>query len=111
MGTKRRNAAPAGRIVNSPVAGTASRARRRSVDDREHVAGGEDEVLLAVVLDLGAAVLGVDDDIADAHVHRDAVAVVIDPTRANRDDLALLGLLLRGVRDDDARRGRRLSLT
>ena len=29
----------------------------RQFDDRENVAGGEDEVLLAVVLDLGAAVL------------------------------------------------------
>src|SRR5690606_9424405 len=36
-------------------------ARGRSADDREDVTRGEDEVLLAAVLDLGAAVLAVDD--------------------------------------------------
>ena len=46
----------------------------RSADDREHVAGREDEQLLAGVLDLGAAVLAVDDLVADVHVERDPVA-------------------------------------
>jgi hypothetical protein len=81
-----------------------------SVDDREHVARGEDQVLLAVVLDLGAAVLRVDDDVADAHIERDAVAVVVDPARSHGEDLALLGLLLRRVRDDDAGSGGGLRL-
>ena len=64
------------------------------------------EVLLAGVLDLGAAVLAVDDLVADGDVERDAVAVVVDAARADREDLALLGLLLGGVRDDQAgRRG------
>ena len=44
------------------------------LDDGEHVAGGEDEVLLAVVLDLGAAVLAVDDVVADLDVERDALS-------------------------------------
>src|ERR1700712_2332410 len=74
-----------------------------SVDDSEHVARGEDQVVLA-------AVLGVDHDVADAHIHRDAGAGVIDATRAHRKDLALLGLFLGGVRNDDAGRGRRFSL-
>src|SRR4051812_12249325 len=79
-----------------------------SGDDGEDVAGGEDEVLLAGVLDLGAAVLAVDDLVADGDVERDAlVAVLVEPARADRDDLALLGLLLRGVRDNQTR-GRRL---
>src|ERR687889_683830 len=68
----------------------------------EDVARGEDEVLLAVVLDLGAAVLAVDDLVADGDVERHAVAVVVDAAGADREDLALLGLLLRGVRDDQA---------
>ena len=73
---------------------------------REHVAAGEDEVLLAGVLDLGAAVLAVEHHVADADVERDAVlAVVVPATGAHREDLALLGLLLGGVRDHQARRG------
>src|SRR5215210_8051078 len=96
----------------SPLRAPAVRPGRRglratgcaSVDDGQHVAGGEDEVLLAVVLDLGAAVLAVDDDVADGHVERHAVALVVDAARAHREDLALLGLLLRRVGDDDARR-------
>ena len=42
-------------------------------DDGEDVAGGQDQVLLALDLDLGAAVLGVDDLVADRNVERDAV--------------------------------------
>src|SRR5689334_1022782 len=46
------------------------------LDDREDVAGREDEVLLVVVLDLGAAVLAVDHDVADLDVERQALAVL-----------------------------------
>src|SRR6476469_4719671 len=81
-----------------------------SADDGEDVAGGEDEVLLAAVLDLGAAVLAVDDPVADGDVERDAVAVVVDPAGTDREDLALLGLLLRGVRDDETGRSGLLGL-
>src|SRR6266568_1216759 len=80
------------------------------VDDGEHVAGGEDQVVLAAVLDLGAAVLGVNDGVADLDVERHPGAV-LEPARADRDDLALLGLFLGGVRDDDAGGGRLLALT
>src|SRR3712207_1737003 len=78
--------------------------------DGEQVAGGEHEVLLAGVLDLGAAVLRVDDDVADVDVERDAVAVVVDAAGAHGDDRALLRLLLGGVRDDQAGGGGRLGL-
>src|SRR4051794_35786931 len=74
--------------------------RSSLADDCEDVAGAQDQVVLAVVLDLGAAVLGVDDLVADGDVQRDAVAVVVDPARADGEDLALLRLLLGGVRDD-----------
>src|SRR5699024_9017347 len=72
------------------------------VDDGEDVAGAEDEELLVAVLQLGAAVLGEDDLVADLDVHGDALALVVEAAGADGDDLALLGLLLRGVRDDQA---------
>src|SRR4051794_35728010 len=72
-----------------------------SGNDREDVARGKDEVLLAGVLDLGAAVLAVDDLVTDSDVERDTVAVVVDAAGTDRQDLALLGLLLGGVRDDE----------
>src|SRR6266540_4246325 len=78
-------------------------------DDGEDVARGQDQVLLAVVLDLGAAVLGVDDRVAHLDVERHPLAVLEAPG-ADRDDLALLGLLLGGVRDDNARGGCLLTL-
>src|SRR4051794_6579506 len=76
----------------------------------EQVARRQDEVLLAAVLDLGAAVLGVDDDVADLHVQRDAVAVVVDAPGAHGDDRALLRLLLGRVGDDQAGGGGGLGL-
>src|SRR5512132_2092261 len=69
-------------------------------DNGEHVAGREDQVLLALDLDLGAAVLGVDDLVPDLDVEGDAGAV-LEPAGAHRHDGALLGLLLGRVRDDD----------
>src|SRR5580765_1648361 len=81
-----------------------------SADDGENVAGGQDEVLLAAVLDLGAAVLAVDHAVTDLDVERDAVALVVDAAGADCEDLALLGLLLRSVRNDETGRGRLLGL-
>src|SRR5690242_1761282 len=66
----------------------------------EHVTGGQDQVLHAVDLDLGPAVLRVDDLVADLDVDRDALAV-LEPAGADGDDLALLRALLRGVGDDE----------
>src|SRR5262249_10753800 len=61
------------------------------LDDGEHVAGGEHQVLLAVVLDLRAAVLAVQHHVADLYVHRHALGTgVVEATRAHRKDLALL---------------------
>src|SRR4051794_12006959 len=73
-----------------------------SAGDGEHVASAEDEVLVAAVLHLGPAVLAVDHLVADGDVERDPVAVVVDATRADGQDLTLLRLLLGGVRDDQA---------
>src|SRR4051794_10136534 len=86
----------------------AERRASSALDDGEDVAGGEDEELLAAVLDLGAAVLAVEDRVADLDVERDPLlALVVEAAGTDRDDLALLGLLLRGVRDDQTG-GRRL---
>src|ERR1700722_19292920 len=80
------------------------------LDNREDVAGREHQVLLARVLDLGAAVLAVQHYVADFDVDGYAHALVVYTTRTNRDDLALLGLLLRGVRDHEPGRGNLLGL-
>src|SRR6201988_4554695 len=81
------------------------------VDDCQHVASGQDQVLLAVVLDLGAAVLAVDDDVALRNVQRNPlVAVLVPPAGADCDDGAFLRLLLGGVRNDQTGRGRGLGL-
>src|SRR6266496_1001664 len=79
-------------------------------EDREDVARGQHEVLLAGVLDLGAAILAVEHDVADRNVERDAVAVVVEAAGADGDNSALLWLFLRGIRNDDARGSRRLGL-
>src|SRR6185312_7852703 len=81
------------------------------VDDCQHVAGREDQVLLAVVLDLGAAVLAVDDDVALRDVQRNPLLTVLIPAAgANCDDGAFLRLLLGGVGDDQTGCGRGLGL-
>src|SRR3954453_20338319 len=73
-----------------------------SADDGENVARGEDGVLLAAVLDLGAAVLAVDHLVADGHVAGGPFTVVLDATGTHAENRAHLGLLLGGVRDDQA---------
>ena len=69
-------------------------------DDRENVASRQDEELVRAELDLGAAVLAVQDTVADGDVERNAVAVVVDAAGAYSYNFALLGLFLRGVRND-----------
>src|SRR5579875_3275620 len=78
-------------------------------DDREDVAGRQDEVLVGAVLHLGAAVLGEDDRVALGDVQREPLAVLEAPG-ADGEHEALLRLLLRGVRDHDAGRRRLLAL-
>src|SRR6476661_1020243 len=69
-----------------------------SVDDREDVRFTQDEQLLAFDRDFGAAVLTVEDLVADLHVHRDA-GLLLETARANRHDGTLLRLFLGGIRD------------
>src|SRR6202022_773955 len=73
--------------------------------------GRQDQILLAVVLDLGAAVLAVDDDVTLRHVQRNPlVAVLVPPAGADCDHGAFLRLLLGGVGNDQTGRGRGLGL-
>src|SRR4051794_21784650 len=96
----------------------ASRARRASssnfrsfamgalllrLDDGEDVATVQDEQVVAIDRDLGAAVLRVDDRVADLHVERDELTGLLRATAGtDGEDVALLRLLLRGVRDHQA---------
>src|SRR6267142_805301 len=77
------------------------------LDLGEHVGLAQDQEVLAVHLDLGAAVLAVKDFIALGDVERRALAgLLIDSAVADGEDLALLGLLLGGIgQDDPTRRG------
>src|SRR6185312_3141102 len=81
------------------------------VDDRQHVAGGQDQVLLAVVLDLGAAVLAVDHGVTLGDVQRNPLLAVLVPAAgSNGHHGAFLRLLFSGVRNDQTGRGRGLGL-
>src|SRR5919197_2254752 len=73
-----------------------------SGDDGEDVLLADDQELVVIELELGPGVLAVEDLLPDLDVHRLALAVVEDAARADGEDLALLGLLLRGVRQDEA---------
>jgi co-chaperonin GroES (HSP10) len=55
-------------------------------NDGQDVLLGEDEQLLVVELELGAGVLGEEDLVADRHVERDAVAVVVAAPLPGGDD-------------------------
>ena len=81
VGVRDETRAPAPARTARAAGAVAGAERRLLLDDGEDVARGEDEVLLAGVLDLGAAVLAVDDLVADRDVERDAVAVVVDAAR------------------------------
>src|SRR5699024_12248486 len=51
-----------------------------------------------------------EDAVAHVHFKRHEIAVIFDPALPDQENLALLGLLLGGVRDDQARCGGLLSL-
>src|SRR5688572_4871268 len=76
-----------------------------ALDDREDVLLADDEELLAVEFEFGPRVLRVEDLVAGLDVDRFALAVIERLPRSDGDDLALLGLLLGGVRQDDAALG------
>src|SRR5262249_19044764 len=68
---------------------------------REDVRLAQNEQLLSIDLDLGAAVLAVEDLVALGDVERNTLAVVIELAVADGQNLALLWLLLRGGGEAD----------
>jgi hypothetical protein len=71
-------------------------------EDGQHVFFRNDEVFGSFELDFRARVLRINDAVADFDVHRELGAVVERAARTDRQDLALLGLLFGGVRQEDA---------
>src|SRR5438309_10584435 len=71
------------------------------LENGEDVFLAHDEVFLVVDLDLGARILAEQDLGAGLHVEGNLLPIVADLSRSDGDHLALLRLLLRGVRDDD----------
>ena len=76
-----------------------------SAEDGQDVTSGDDEVILALVVHLGAAVLGVQHLVADLDVDRDTLAGVVTTARADSQDFALLRLLLGIVRNEQTGSG------
>src|SRR5690606_11624931 len=72
------------------------------LDDGQDVAFAEDQVLFAADLDLGPGILGEDDGVAHRHLQRHLLPAVQHLAGADGEDLALLRLLLRRIRQDDA---------
>src|SRR4051812_7778777 len=83
---------------------------RRSGDHAHDVGFLHDQELLAVELDLGAGPLAEQHAVAGLDVEADELAGLVAAARADGDDLALLGLLLGGVRNDDSALGLFLAL-
>src|SRR3954468_19523209 len=82
-----------------------------ALDLGQHVGLAQDEEVLALDLDFGAAVLGVKELVALGDVKRDPLAgLLTELAVSDGQDLALLGLFLRRVGEDDAARGRLLLL-
>src|SRR6266496_4401917 len=81
------------------------------LDQHPHnVALFDDEVLDAIDFDLGARPFAEQDTVADLDVDGDELAALVAAAGSNRDDLALLRLLLGGVGNDDATSGLRLGV-
>src|SRR5205814_2125860 len=76
-----------------------------SVEHREQVVLAHDQVLLAVDLDLGAAVLAEQHAVAGLDLGRDDLAVLVALARADGDHLGLDRLLLGRIGDEQTTRG------
>ena len=77
----------------------------RLVEHAHDVGLLHDQELLAVDLDLGARPFAEQHAVADLDVDRDELAGLVAAARADGDDLALRGLFLGGVGNDDAAGG------
>ena len=99
-------------IAHAPyrMSGTAHEHLKVLVDDCQNVACGENQVLFALVLDLGATVAGEHDNVAFLDVYGDAVALLIHAARTNGDNACFLRLFLRSFGDNQTGCGGLLSL-
>src|SRR5258708_28716494 len=95
--------------VPPEVYGTNAAATPSVRDDRQDVLLADDEEILAVDLEFRAGVLGVEDLVAGLHVHRLTLPVLENAPGTGGQDGPLLGLLLGGVRKDDAALGHLLA--
>src|SRR5262249_41806908 len=73
-----------------------------TLSNAEDLVLADDEVFLAVQLDLGTRIFADEHEIADVHVEGNGLAIISDPPSTHGDDLRLLRFFLRGVRDDDS---------
>src|SRR5712664_3750639 len=80
------------------------------LDAREDVLLREDQVLLAIELEFGSGVLLVEDPLALFELDRDALAVLVTVTGADREDAAFHRLLFRGVGKEDPTLGGLLAI-
>src|SRR5688572_16116374 len=72
-----------------------------ALENGEDLVLAHDEVFLTVDFDLLSGILAEQDRVAVLDVERLALAVVLDLALTGGDDLALLGLFLGGIGDDD----------
>src|SRR5579871_4007778 len=75
------------------------------VYDRQHVVLAQNDELVRTEFDLGAAVFGVVDLVADLDIHRAELAALEQLARPNGDDLSLLRFFLRRIGEQDAAGG------
>src|SRR5262245_52915746 len=88
--------------ISSPTRRASAGLSMSSADDAEKVLFLQDHMLDTAELDLGARPLAVDHLVADLDVERLQTAVLQPLALAHRHDLALHGLLLGRVGNDDA---------
>jgi hypothetical protein len=70
--------------------------------DGEDIVGAEDDVVVSIHRDFCAAVLAIEDDIADFDVDGGELAAFEPLARADGENGASLGLFLGAIRKDDA---------
>src|SRR5258707_15080692 len=99
---KRRQAQTDDRLLRLGFArGVVDRRRARDpygfLEFSENISFGQNQVILFVDADLGAAILGIEDFIANLDFRSDNRSLIGHPARANCDYCPFLGLFLRGV--------------
>ena len=87
-------------FTNRPLTGSSNSYALRSAENGQDIAGGNDQVILTLIVHLGAAILGVQHLIADLDVDRNALAGIVTTARANSQNFTLLRLLLGIVRNE-----------